>query len=326
MNAEAGAETDDTPDRAGPGRVDPGQTFKLNQRITSLSVTVALVLVCLKTGAFIASGSIAILASLADSALDLAASLTTFFAVRFAAKPADEDHRFGHGKAEALSSMVQAVLVTLSAIYLVYESVTRLTDPQPIEQGALGIGVMIVSIGMTVGLVWAQTQALKQTASLAVQGDRMHYAADLAANLVVIAGIVFTTVFGLLWADPLVGLLVALWLLNAAREVALHAYDHLMDRELPDAERDAIRRLAADDPRVQGVHQLRTRASGPFIHIQFHMDLDPNLPLAAAHEIVVAAERRIMQAYPAADILIHPDPAGAAESHGNVHFDPQPDE
>jgi len=171
MNAEAGAETDDTPDRAGPGRVDPGQTFKLNQRITSLSVTVALVLVCLKTGAFIASGSIAILASLADSALDLAASLTTFFAVRFAAKPADEDHRFGHGKAEALSSMVQAVLVTLSAIYLVYESVTRLTDPQPIEQGALGVGVMIVSIGMTVGLVWAQTQALKQTASLAVQAQ-----------------------------------------------------------------------------------------------------------------------------------------------------------
>jgi len=323
MTPEAGSPDDDATDAAGPGRVDPDTTRTLNRRITSLSVAVALVLVVLKGVAFAASGSVAILASLADSALDLAASLTTFFAVRFAAKPADADHRFGHGKAEALSSLVQAVLVTLSALYLVFESVSRLRAPQPIEQGALGVGVMIVSTLLTIGLVWAQSRALKQTASLAVQGDRMHYAADLAANAVVIAGLVFAAGFGVLWADPLVGLLVALWLLNAARGVALKAVDHLMDRELPDTDRARILELAADDPRVFGVHQLRTRASGPFVHVQMHMDLAPGLTLAAAHEIIVAAERRIMQAYPAADILIHPDPKGAAEDHGNEHFDPE---
>ncbi len=304
----------------GPGRVPPEETAALNRRITLLSVATATTLVALKAVAFAASGSVAILASLADSGLDLAASLTTFFAVRFAAKPADDEHRFGHGKAEALSSMVQAVLVVLSATYLIYESVTRLLDPQPVDQGVLGVSVMVVSILMTIGLVWAQTRALKKTASLAVSGDRMHYAADVAANLVVIAGLVFAAGLGVVWADPLVGLLVALWLLNAAREVALHAYDHLMDRELPEDDRDRIKALAGADPRVAGVHQLRTRASGPFVHIQLHLDLDGALSLAQAHEIVVAAERRILQAYPAADVLIHPDPEGEAEPHGNQHF------
>lgn len=304
---------------AGPGKLAPNEAKQITGRATRLSVAVAAILVVAKFIAWLMSGSVAMLASLADSALDLAASLTTFFAVRYAATPADEEHRFGHGKAEALASLMQALLVALSAGFLIRESWQRFTEPRPIEAGAIALSVMVVSIVLTLGLVWAQTRAVKQTGSLAVTGDRAHYFADLGANLAVMAGIGLAMI-GLQRADPLVGLAVVLWLVWTAFDVGRNAIEALMDRELPDEDRDHILELAADDPRVLGVHQLRTRASGPFVHIQFHMDLDPELTLTAAHEIVVAAERRVMDAYPAADVLIHPDPHGAAEPHGNIYF------
>ena len=305
---------------AGPGRLKPETARRITGRVTSLSVGVALTLVLAKAVAWGLSGSVAMLASLADSALDLAASLTTFFAVRYAASPADREHRYGHGKAEALASLVQALLVALSAVLLIREAALRLTDPAPIQATGLALGVMALSIVLTLGLVWAQNRALAQTGSLAVSGDRAHYFADLGANGAVIAGLVLAGGMGIERADPLVGFAVAIWLIWTAWGVGKAAYEALMDRELPDADRDRILALAADDPHVLGVHQLRTRASGPFIHIQMHMDLAPDLSLADAHAIVVAAERRVMAEYPAADVLIHPDPKGRAEAHGNVYF------
>ncbi|MGJ3232795.1 MAG: cation diffusion facilitator family transporter [Oceanicaulis sp.] len=305
---------------AGPGRMQPSKARKITGRVTALSVGVAATLVIAKTGAFIVSGSVAMLASLADSALDLAASLITFFAVRYAASPADEEHRYGHGKAEALASLMQAMLVALSAGLLMREAVARFLDPEPIAATTIALAVMGLSIVLTIGLVWAQSRAVKQTQSLAVSGDRAHYVSDLAANAAVIAGLVLAGGFGLTRADPIVGFAVALWLFWTAFEVGKTAYEALMDRELPDADRAQILKLAGDDARVLGVHQLRTRASGPFVHIQMHLDLDPALSLTDAHRIVVAAERRVMQAYPAADVLIHPDPKGAAEPHGNRYF------
>ncbi|PWE18405.1 cation transporter [Marinicauda salina] len=305
---------------AGPGKLAPEKARKITSRVTSLSVGVALTLVAAKTVAWALSGSVAMLATLADSALDLAASLTTFFAVRYAASPADAEHRYGHGKAEAFASLLQALLVALSAGLLMREAYHRFVEPHPIEAGGIALSVMGLSILLTVGLVWAQTRALKQTESLAVTGDRAHYAADLAANGVVIVGLVMVTMFGIERADPVAGFAVSVWLFWTAWEVGSKAFENLMDRELPDADRERILQIAGDDPRVLGVHQLRTRASGPFIHIQLHMDLDPHQSLRDAHKTVVAAERRLMAAYPAADILIHPDPKGFAEPHGNVYF------
>ncbi len=305
---------------AGPGRVAPAKAKRITGKITALSVSVAGVLVVAKVIAWWMSGSVAMLASLADSALDLAASLTAFIAVRYAASPADEEHRFGHGKAEALASLMQAMLVALSAGLLMREAVGRFLEPAPVTASTLAIGVMGLSIVLTLGLVWAQTEALKRTESLAVTGDRAHYLSDLGANAAVIAALILSSGLGVTRADPLIGGAIALWLFWTAFGVGKAAYENLMDRELPDADRERILALAGDDPQVLGVHQLRTRASGPFIHIQMHLDLDPNLSLTEAHAIVVDAEERVMAEFPAADVLIHPDPKGKAEPHGNVYF------
>ena len=283
--------------------------------ITLLSVAVAAVLIVVKGGAWWISGSVALLASLADSALDLAASLFTFFAVRYAAQPADAEHRYGHGKAEAFASLVQAGLVFASAALVGREAIVALLDPKPVRQEGIVLAVMAVSVALTAGLVWAQTRALRQVASVAVKGDRAHYFADLGGNAVVIVGVLGTWLLGWSALDAIAGLVVAGWLVVGAFDVFRASANQLMDHELSAAERAELIGLATEDPRVRGVHEVRTRASGPVVHIQMHMDLDPELTLKAAHEIVDAAEHRIQKAWPHADVLIHPDPDGLAEAH-----------
>lgn len=294
---------------------------RLTQAVAAASVAVAVALIALKGGAWFLTGSVAMLSSLADSTLDFAASLFTYFAVRYAATPPDADHRYGHGKAEAFAGLFQAGLVAVSGALVALEALRRVLDPQPIQEGWVGIGVMAISIVLTGGLIVAQTYAVRRTGSVATKGDRAHYASDLAANVLVVLGIAAGAFLGLTWADAAAGLLVASWLAFGAWEVAREAADHLMDREMPQAERDRIRALALADGGVRAVHDLRTRTSGPYVHIQFHADLDPALSLLAAHEIVVAAEARIREAFPAADIIIHPDPADAAEPHGHEDFE-----
>lgn len=289
---------------------------------TSASVLVASVLVGVKLWAYAASHSVAVLASFADSALDLAASLTTFYAVRYAAAPADREHRYGHGKAESFASLFQALLVAVSAALVARESVARLLNPRAVEQGALAMGVMGLSIVLTVMLVRWQSKAISQSGSVAITGDRAHYISDLAANFSVILGIGLTLYLGLGWADALVGLGIAIWLVWTAWGVARKALDQMLDRELPDNERRKIKKLALEVEGVLSVHELRTRAAGIFVHIQFHVDLDPKISLAEAHKIVVEVEKCLLEVYPAADILIHPDPKGEAESHGIAHFNP----
>lgn len=294
----------------------PTDSARITQGAAALSVGVALLLVAMKAGAWIASSSIAMLSSLADSMLDLVTSLFTLFAVRYAATPPDPEHRWGHGKAEAFAGLFQAGLVAVSGALIAVEAVRRLIDQRPVEHGAMAIGVMAVSIALTAALIAYQSRAVRQTGSVAVKGDRAHYAADLGANIVVIAGIAVSMALHWTWADAVAGLLVAAWLAWGAWQVAREAADQLMDRELPEDARDRIRSLAMADGHVLGVHSLRTRASGPLLHIQFHADLDPELSLRQAHEIIVAAEARIHEAFPAADVLIHPDPRDAAAPHG----------
>ncbi|KAA5803810.1 cation transporter [Alkalicaulis satelles] len=303
----------------GPGKLSPLEARAITTRITRLSVLTACALVILKLIAFLLSGSVAMLASLADSALDLAASLITFFAVRYAASPADAAHRFGHGKAEALAGLFQAVLVAFSAALLLREAGLRFLDPQPVAAGGVAVSVMVISIIATVLLVRAQTRAIARTGSLAVSGDRAHYLSDLGANLAVIAAIVLAMT-GVERADPLIAAGVAFWLVWTALSIARKAIENLMDRELPDAARAEIRTLAGDDRRVRGITQLRTRASGPFIHVQMHMQLEDSLSLAEAHDVLSAAEARIAAAWPAADVIIHPEPESAGAFHGHPWF------
>lgn len=308
-------------DAGGPGRLAPAEAQRVTSMATAASVSVALVLVITKAVVWYLSGSVALLASLADSALDLTASLTVFFAVRYAAEPADREHRYGHGKAEAFAGVMQAVFVAASAALLLSEGIQHLFRPVTIEASGWALAVMVLSIVMTIGLLMVQTHALKQTGSIAIEGDRAHYYSDLGSNLAVMVGIAGSVWLGWLWLDAAVAIGVAVWLGITAWGVAKGALDQLMDRELPDEERERIRQLArGDDPRIIDLHQLRTRASGPLVHIQFHISVPPDLSLREAHQIVVECERRLLTVYPAADVMIHADPHGAAEPHGVAFF------
>ena len=290
----------------------------LTRRITALSVGTALILSLVKAAAWLAGGSVALLASLADSGLDLVASLITFFAVRYAAEPPDAEHRFGHGKAEAFASLVQAGLVFASAALVGREAIGRMLNPHPVQNEVWGIVVMGLSVVLTGLLITAQSRVLKQTNSVAVSGDRAHYASDLASNGAALAGLVVISFTGWLLVDAVAGLIVTAILLWSAVGVFREAANQLMDHELPPADRARIVELLTADSRLTDVHQLRTRASGPYVHMQMHVDLDPDLSLEVAHEVVVAGERRVLAEFPQADIIIHADPRGRAEPHGGA--------
>ena len=294
------------------------ETAALTRRVTLLSVATALVLVVIKALAWVASDSVALLASMADSGLDLLASLATFFAVRYAVTPPDAEHRYGHGKVEAFASLVQAGLVFASAALIGQEAIGHLLRAQPVQNTGWAMAVMAVSLVLTALLVIAQTRVLKQANSVAVSGDRAHYFSDFAANIAALIGLGAVALTGWTGYDAIAGLAVAALLLWAAINVFREASGQLMDHELSDEARQQILTLATEDPQVLGVHQLRTRASGPFVHIQMHIDLDPDLSLQAAHCLVIAAEGRVLTGFPAADIIIHPDPRGRAEPHGGA--------
>lgn len=284
------------------------------RQITGLSVGVAVVLIALKAFALGASGSISILASLADSTLDLIASLATFYAVRWAARPQDATHRHGHGKGEAMAALVQAGLVFASAAFIGWEAILRIFDPYPVSGGSWAVGVVLISIALTGGLVWLQTRALKASGSMAVAADRAHYAADLASSVVVLIGVISGAWLRAPGLDAAAGLVVAVWLFWGAYGVLKVAGDQLLDREVPEADRVALTQAVLSDPRVEGVHQLRTRMSGTRLLVQMHIDLDPTLSFEAAHTLVVEAERRVTAAFPDAEVLIHADPRGVRPS------------
>ncbi len=294
--------------------------FTPTQRLrfaSSLSVVIACLLVGLKGVTLLASGSLAILASLTDSGLDLVASLVTFFAVRYARTPPDKEHPFGHGKAEAFSALFQAALVFASAALVMRACIDNIFHPQPVQQSGWAIAVLAVSIVLTLGLVAVQTAAIRTSDSVAISADRMHYVSDLITNLIAMVG-VGAAALGLPIVDAVAGFVMAVGFIWGAVKVLRDAADHLMDRALGDADIAQIRKLALQDPRVLDLHELRTRLAGPYIAIQLHVALDPNLTLEAAHRILIAAENRLLEAFPNADIIIHPDPAGSAEPHGGI--------
>lgn len=290
----------------------PEEAAAVARRITRLSLMVATVLIAIKAFGLAASGSVSLLSSLTDSALDFAASLATFVAVRWAAAPADAEHRFGHGKAEALSALFQAGLILASAVFVGWEAVRRVFQPQPLAAGEWGVAVMLASIALTGWLVWMQGRALKRAGSMAVEGDRAHYASDLAANGVALIGVASATWLAAPGMDAAAGMVVAVWLAWGAVNLLRSSADHLLDRAAPDATHAEIVRLVRADPQVLGLHRLRTRMSGQALNVTMHLDLDAGMSLRDAHEVVEAAEARIRAAFPEADVIIHPDPHGVA--------------
>lgn len=281
---------------------------------TWASVSVALVLVAAKLGAWFVTGSVAMLSSLIDSSLDAIASLVNLVAVRHALQPADREHRFGHGKAEALASLGQAAFVGGSALFLVFEAAPRLLRPAPIQEGLVGIAVMVASIALTLALVLFQRHVIRRSGSLAIRADSLHYKSDLLVNLTVIAAIALAQFAALPMADPLLALAIAAYVMGSAWQILRGAYDTLMDREMPDDQRRRIRELVMQHPEVRAMHDLRTRRSGSDAFIQMHIELPAGITLEHAHEISDAVEARVRAAFPEAEVIIHQDPEGVPES------------
>jgi ferrous-iron efflux pump FieF len=252
----------------------------------------------------------AMMASLADSSLDVFASFINLLAIRHALTPADHEHRFGHGKAEPLAGLAQSAFIAGSSAFLVIESITRMISPRPIEHGTAGLVVMAISIAATVVLVTAQQIVVKRTGSIAIGADRMHYLSDILVNVGVVVGIVLATNFGILIADPIVGLVVAGVLAVGVWRVFSQSYDQLMDRELPDSDRERIKQIVMHNPAVRDMHDLRTRAAGVRAFIQVHIELDPALSLMAAHAVSDEVEAALYEAFPNAEVIIHQDPEG----------------
>ena len=282
----------------------------LMKRATYAAVTVAVFLVLIKGAALWFTGSVAMLGTLLDSLLDGSASLLNLVAVRHALTPADQEHRFGHGKAEALAGLGQSFFIFASAGYIIYEAFQRLVTPAPVSHSLWGIAVTVVAIGLTLALVAFQRHVVARTNSLAIEADSIHYRGDLLMNLSVIAALALSGLLGWEWTDPVFGILIAGLIAWAATQIASNAFDQLMDRELSDEERERIKTLALSHPDVINIHDLRTRTSGVQSFIQFHLELDPEMSLTRAHRISDEVEAEIMKEFSGAEVLIHQDPAG----------------
>jgi len=283
---------------------------RLKRLATYAAVAVAATLIVTKLLAWVATGSVAMFASLVDSSLDLLASGLNLFAVRHALTPADREHRFGHGKAEAIAGLGQAAFVAGSSAFLIFQSIERLFNPQVVPQSELAIGVMLLSIILTFALVMFQRYVTNRTRSLAIGADRLHYVGDLAMNAAVIVALVLAGWFGWMQADPLFGLAIACIIGWSAVQILRASYDELMDREFPDSDRERIKEIVKQHTSVISLHDLRTRHSGHRAFIQLHLELPPEMSLVDAHRISDEVEDAIRLAFPDAEVLIHQDPAG----------------
>ena len=277
---------------------------------TTASVATAVLLIIVKLVAWGLSGAVSILASLVDSMMDALASIINLIAVRFALTPADDEHRFGHGKAESLAALGQATFITGSAVFLVLHAIERLLHPVPLERLGVGIAVITFATLVTIILLVIQRYVIRHTQSTAIRADSLHYTSDVLVNLSVIAALVLS---GLGWAriDALLGIAIAGFVVYSAWRIGRDAVQMLMDRELPVEVQSRLREIANQHSRVHGVHELRTRQSGRDYFVQMHLEFDDDMPLSEAHAIGDEVEVLIHAEFPNADVLIHHDPVSA---------------
>jgi len=291
-------------------RLTPEESARWMKLATYASASIACVLIATKLFAWLWTDSVSLLATLMDSCLDAVASLITLLAVRHALEPADHDHRFGHGKAEALAALAQSMFITGSALFLLLEASARFFHPQAIVGSHIGIAVMLFSIVATLGLLTLQHHVIRKTGSTAIAADALHYKSDLYMNSSVILALILST-YGWQGFDAIFGIGIAFYILYSAYEIIQHAMHDLMDQELSDDERQHIREIVSQHPQAHGMHDLRTRKSGTTVFIQLHLELDDTLALLEAHRISDEVEATLMAVYPNAEIIIHEDPLGA---------------
>jgi len=305
--------TDTNSPSSRPQPLDREAAGRLMRLATYAAVGMASTLIVVKFAAWLMTDSVSLLSTLIDSFLDVAASTVNLLAVRHALEPADEEHRFGHGKAESLAGLAQSAFISGSAVFLLLQAGERLYNPSEITNTNVGYAVMVFSIVATIALVVFQKYVAKRTQSLAISADSAHYTMDVLVNISVIVSLFLATELGWGIADPLFAIAISFYILHGAYEIGIEAYHVLMDRELPDDDREKIRELAIKHPRVTGMHDLRTRQSGPDVFIQMHLEMPGDITLHEAHEIAEDVMHRVEAAYPRAEVLVHEDPHGIEE-------------
>ena len=296
-----------------PNGEDFERSSRLMRRASYASVTVASILVIAKAVAWLMMDSVAMLSSLVDSLLDVVASGFNLLAIRHALMPADEEHRFGHGKAEPLAGLGQAVFIGGSAVFLLFESANRLIHLQPIQNGMVGVSVMMFSMVLTLLLVIYQRYVVRESGSVAVAADSVHFKSDLLVNVGVIGGLLAAVMLEWRFVDPLVAIAVAGYISYSAWKIFRASYNMLMDHELPDDDRQRIKDIVRAHPKVRSMHDLRTRSSGLNTFIQLHLEMDGDMTLLQAHYIADEIELQVREAFPEAEVMIHQDPEGVEE-------------
>ncbi|WP_457791766.1 cation diffusion facilitator family transporter [Pseudomonas syringae] len=280
---------------------------RLLRLATRASLAVAVTLILAKGVAWWLSGSVSLLAGLTDSLLDGAASFLNLLAVHYALRPADDDHRYGHGKAEALSGMAQALFITVSGLLIAVQAVERIQNPEPLGAPLLGMVVMVISIALTLALLSLQYRVIKATGSAAIRADSLHYRSDLLLNASILVALTLAY-FGWQQLDAYFGLGIALYILWSALQIARETVSVLMDEELPADVSTRMLELARSVPGVLGAHDLRTRISGNHWFVQLHLELPGMLTLSVAHALCDQAADAIHEQFPKAEVLVHADP------------------
>ncbi|MDG6354676.1 cation diffusion facilitator family transporter [Glaesserella parasuis] len=277
------------------------------KRAANFAVIVAATLIIAKAFAWWQTGSMAILAAMTDSLVDLFASLTNMLVLRFALQPADDDHTFGHGKAESLAALAQSAFITGSATFLLLQGIQRLTEPQLVQSSELGIAISLFSIVLTAALVWYQKKVVKLTQSPAIEADSLHYQTDLYMNAAILVAMILN-IYGVIYADALFAIGIALYILFNAAKMCWEAVQSLLDKALPQEEVDQIWAIALQHPRIIGIHDVKTRRAGAIRFIQLHLELDDHLPLVIAHDITDSLEQKILAVFPHSEVIIHQEP------------------
>jgi cation diffusion facilitator family transporter len=277
------------------------------------SVAVSLIIIIAKLIGWILTDSLTLLASLADSLLDITASFINLVAIKYAQQPPDHEHRFGHTKAEDLAVFAQSSIFAISGVLIAFSAVERFFSPLRVENSAIGIGIIVFSIVLTILLITVQKFVIGKTNSHVISADHLHFKTDLLANIVIIFSLYFSSQFNVMFLDPLCALLIAMYLLHGAWELLQRAFNNLMDHEFTDAEKDKLKLIIKAHPKTIGLHDLRTRYAGTKPFIQFHLELDGTISLNEAHAISDEIEVMLIAEYPGADIIIHQDPHGIDE-------------
>lgn len=285
----------------------------MKNKATIASILTALTLIIIKAFAALVTGSLSILSSMVDSMADILASSITFIAVHYADKPLTQKHRYGYGKAEAVSALIQAAFITGSAGFILYDGLHRFSHPVTLDETTVGLIVMIISLLITSALIIFQKKILKQIHSQAIRADNWHYVVDLISNSAVILSLLLIKYLDWMWIDVAVAALIAMYLIYCAGKIAYEAMEEITDKEIDDNEKQKIISAIMEIEQIKGWHDFRSRFSGNFLFIEIHLEFDGNLSLYTTHEISDKAEEKITSIFPQAQVIIHQDPHGLKE-------------